>query len=62
MKSYFVRHTKDLTVRDEDLNRLWDQNEIAIHFPGEGERDTRSFDPQDYTYDSERRASGHWWS
>jgi hypothetical protein len=54
--SYFVRHTEAMTVRDEDLNRLWSQNRIAIHFPGDGERDSESLNPEDYTYDSEKRA------
>jgi hypothetical protein len=56
MDSYFVRHTKSMTVRDEDLSRLWTNNEIAIHFPGEGEEDSRSLDPDDYLYERERRA------
>ncbi len=56
MDSYFVRHTKSMTVRDEDLDRLWADDKIAIHFPGEGEEDSRSLDPNDYLYVGERRA------
>ncbi len=56
MDSYFIRHTKGMTIREEDLNQLWNENKIAIHFPGDGEEDSRSLDPEDYTYDSEKRA------
>ncbi len=56
MDSYYVRHTKAMTVRDEDLDRLWNENRIAIHFPGEGEEDSRSLNPEDYLYNSEKSA------
>ncbi len=56
MDSYFVRHTDSMTIRDEDLSRLWADDRIAIHFPGEGEEDSRSLDPEDYLYERERRA------
>jgi hypothetical protein len=50
--SYFARHTEKLSVKDEDLTRLWDENEIAIHYPddssGRQNEDSRSTDPADY--------------
>lgn len=55
MKSYFIRHTKDMSVYDEDLEKLWSQNKVAIHYPdlpeptnGIGEADNESRDPSDY--------------
>ena len=52
MRSYFVRHTDRLSIRDEDLEELWDQDRIAIHYPtensGMGQEDSRSLDPNDY--------------
>lgn len=52
MRSYFVRHTERLSIRDEDLKRLWDEDRIAIHYPtgksGMGREDCRSLDPEDY--------------
>jgi hypothetical protein len=45
-----------MTVRDEDLNRLWDQNRIAIHFSGDSEKDSESLNPDNYTRNSEKRA------
>lgn len=55
MKSYFIRHTKDISVRDEDLEKLWRQNKIAIHYPdlpdpvnGIGDVDNESRDPNEY--------------
>lgn len=33
--SYFVRHPF-IPVRDEDLEKLWAQNKIAVHLPGVG--------------------------
>lgn len=51
MRSYFARHTERLLVRDEDLQRFWDEDKIAVHYPGDTERnpDTRSLDPEDYS-------------
>ncbi len=52
MRSYFVRHTEKLLVRDEDLKKLWDEDRVAIHYPdkvsGREDKDSRSFDPTDY--------------
>lgn len=52
MRSYFIRHTKDMSVRDEDLEDLWNQNRIAIHYPdfldGIGRVDNESTNPDDY--------------
>ena len=47
-----MRHTDRLLVRDEDLQKLWDEDRIAIHYPdeasGRGDEDSRSLDPADY--------------
>lgn len=52
MKSFFVRHTERLSVRDEDLQRLWSQNKLAIHYPdrldGDKSVDNDSKLPEDY--------------
>ncbi len=48
MNSYFVRH-KNLAVNPEDLDRLWEDNKIAIHYPGDGRGpDSESIEPGDY--------------
>jgi hypothetical protein len=51
MKSYFIRTTRKMTVEAEDSKRLWSENRIAVHYPGEGEEDTRSLNPEDYAGD-----------
>jgi hypothetical protein len=52
MRSYFVRHTERLLIRDEDLRKLWEEDRIAIHYPtgkfGIGQEDSRSLNPKDY--------------
>jgi hypothetical protein len=52
MRSYFVRHTERLLIRDEDLRKLWNQDRIAIHYPtersGMGQEDSRGLNPEDY--------------
>lgn len=52
MRSYFVRHTDDLRVRDEDLKKLWEGDRIAVHYPDEasglGDEDSGSIDPKRY--------------
>lgn len=46
--SYFIRHTK-VAVSDDVLEDLWDQDKVAIHFPGAGPGpDLTSLDPQHY--------------
>lgn len=47
--SYFIQHTKTLGVREEYLRQLWNENKVAIHFPGnmEGE-DLKSLEPEEY--------------
>ncbi len=51
MLSYFARHTERLLVRNADLRRFWDEDKIAVHYPGDTERnpDMRSLDPEDYS-------------
>jgi hypothetical protein len=50
--SYFARHTEKLSVREEDLLRLWDENRVAIHYPEYRgilrQTDNESKDPEDY--------------
>ena len=29
MRSYFVRHTQKLTIRDADLKNLWDEDRVS---------------------------------
>jgi hypothetical protein len=52
LRSYFVRHTKRLLIKDENLRKLWNEDRIAIHYPteksGPREVDSRSLDPEDY--------------
>jgi hypothetical protein len=62
MRSYFIRHTEKMSVRDEDLQDLWNQNRIAIHYPDrlDGDRsvDNDSTEPDDYPdYPSKGRAA-----
>jgi hypothetical protein len=50
-RSYFARHTEVILVRRADLERLWEEDRIAIHFPGDtlsNERDSESLNPTDY--------------
>jgi len=51
MKSYFIRHTEKILVPHEEINKLWDENRIAIHFPGKGEKDLESIEIKDYESD-----------
>jgi hypothetical protein len=52
MRSYFVRHTEKLTIRDADLKKRWDEDRVAIHYPDERDgrksEDSRSLEPEDY--------------
>lgn len=56
MGSYFIRHTNKILVSRNDINKIWDQNKVAIHFPGEGKKDSESIKPTDYKKRSDRRA------
>jgi len=55
MKSYFIRHTKKILVPHEEINKLWDENRVAIHFPGKGEKDLESIEIKDYESDPAAR-------
>lgn len=61
MKSFFIRHTERLSVRDEDLRQLWDQDKLAIHYPdrldGDKSVDNDSKVPDDYPYKDTRARS-----
>lgn len=48
MNSWFIRHAKGLGVEDKDVQGLWDEDRIAVHFPGIGAEDSVSTDPNDY--------------
>ena len=37
MKTYFIRHTDVLLVRKEDIQNLWNEDRIAVHYPPRGE-------------------------
>lgn len=57
--NYFIRHTKGILVSREDMERLWEDDRIAIHFPGETANntgDSESLDPDDYTKRDEKGA------
>ena len=47
-QSYFIRHTKKLRVKDDDVKRLWEENKVAIHYPGFMDQENNSLDPEDY--------------
>ena len=52
MLEYFIRHgspyTDSLAVHDSTINKLWEENRIAIHFSGGGKEDSTSLNPNDY--------------
>jgi hypothetical protein len=55
--SYFIRHTAVLSVQHEDLDRIWEQDKIAVHYPGDGVGpDSTSLNPDHYEKDSEKRS------
>lgn len=56
MNSYFIRHTNVLAVGPTVISRLYAEDTIAIHFPGDGPFDSRSLEPSDYKNRSERTA------
>ncbi len=58
MESYFIRHAgkEKLNVVDEAIDYLWEHNKIAIHYPGKGEEDKESINPDDYEDKVAKRA------
>lgn len=46
--AWFVRHTKRLGIDDKDVEKLWEQNRIAVHFSGPNEIGFDTADPEDY--------------
>jgi hypothetical protein len=53
MNTYFVRHTKRLSIDSDTFDHLWRERKIAIHFPRNksgdiGEKDNVSIDPEEY--------------
>lgn len=56
MKTYYIRHTKDLDIDNITRVHLWKNRKIAIHFPHDKdgilrEKDNDSLDPNDYSGD-----------
>lgn len=54
MKTYYIRHTKELDIDNNTRVRLWKNRKIAIHFPqdkhGEiSKKDNDSLDPNNYS-------------
>ncbi|MGB9693840.1 MAG: hypothetical protein ACPLYF_03255 [Fervidobacterium sp.] len=47
-QSYFIRHAEKLGVQDDDVKRLWEENKVAIHYPGFMDQENNSLDPEDY--------------
>lgn len=57
--SYFFRHTLVVMVRREDMQRMWKEDRVAVHFPGDtanNARDSESLDPDDYAERDEKVA------
>jgi hypothetical protein len=52
MQSCFIRHTQILGVSDDDVRRLWTDDQIAIH----SATDSESLDPKTYASRGERTA------
>lgn len=53
MNTYYIRHTKKLSIDSNTFDRLWRDRKIAIHFPRDkfgnlGENDNSSINPDDY--------------
>jgi hypothetical protein len=51
-----VRLTDRISVAEEDINNIYDQDKIAIHFPGDGEEDSESINFADYSKKSDAQA------
>ena len=61
MYEYFIRHGSvsnphSIAISGDDMRTLWNQDKIAIHFPGPGPVDSESIDPADYTTYGEKWA------
>ena len=56
--TYFVRHTSKLHVVPAKICELMARERIAIHYPGDGDVDSRSLDPSDYRRTGARKAIG----
>ena len=48
LKSYFIRHTRKILVNADVIEKIFDENKVAIHFPGSGKEDSESTEPEDY--------------
>ena len=46
--TYFVRHSGNLSLGNDEIRRLCDEDRIFIHYPGNGGKDKKSTDPKDY--------------
>ena len=54
MDTYFIRHTQELAISDSDLDKLYNDAVIAVHYPHQrdgklGAEDNESLEPSDYT-------------
>jgi hypothetical protein len=56
MQSYFLRAADVSDVDPDTLLELWEQDRIAIHYPGNGAEDLRSLNPGDYATRIEKNA------
>jgi hypothetical protein len=56
LKSYFIRHTRKILVSTDVIKKIFDENKVAIHFPGSGKQDSKSIKLKDYDKPGERRA------
>ncbi|XKE45708.1 hypothetical protein LG302_00785 [Halomonas organivorans] len=53
MKTYFIRHSSELDVDQDTLDRMWNEQYAGIHYPHDSsgilrEQDCSSTSPQDY--------------
>jgi len=60
MKTFFIRHTKELNIDIKTFNKLMNENYIFIHFPYEHSKDephdSKSTNPDDYSFKNARDA------
>ncbi len=48
LKSFFIRHAEKMDVDANDIRQIYEENKIAIHYPGGGPADSPSINPRDY--------------
>jgi hypothetical protein len=61
LETYFIRHTRDISVDERPRGKMWKQNRIYIHYPWDKSRnwrkDSRSKKPDDYTGSAKKALS-----